>query len=158
MANRPAGSRPTAARPIAARPIAARPTVARPIAALLMVTLGSAAASAAPEAVYNSTGLPLYPNLIRGQMDGVSKTDALGHVCMRFAADTLDSLDAVEAWYRKALSGASETDLNHDERYRHFFKLSGIKLALGIDSVTVYRTADQPSTSIELFRCSPPRH
>src|SRR5271165_4587108 len=100
-----------------------RPTDLRSSATLLIFALGSAAAIAAPEAVYNSTGLPLYPNLIRGKMDSVSKTDALGHRCMRFAADTFDSLEVVEAWYRKALSGASETDLNHDERYKNYLKL-----------------------------------
>lgn len=87
-------------------------------------------------------------------MDTVTKTDALGHWCMRFAAETFDSLDLVEDWYRKALPGASETDLNHDERYKGYFKLSGIKLGIGIDSVTVFRAADQSHTSIELFRCS----
>jgi hypothetical protein len=60
----------------------------------------------------------------------------------------------VEAWYRRALPGANETDLNHDERYRNYLKLKGIKLAQGIDSVTVYTTANQSTTSIELFRCS----
>lgn len=87
-------------------------------------------------------------------MDDVAKTDALGHWCIRLAADTADRLEIVEAWYRKALVGANETDLNHDERYRNYIKLNGIKLAQGIDSVTVYTTAAQSTTSIELFRCS----
>jgi hypothetical protein len=110
-------------------------------------------ATAAQEA-YNLTGLPLYPNLTSVQMDNVTRTDAMGHLCMRFAAESFDSLDTVEDWYRKALPTASETDLNHDERYAAYLKLSGIKLGFGIDSVTVFRTADQSHTIIELFKCS----
>jgi hypothetical protein len=89
-------------------------------------------------------------------MDGVARTDALGHWCNRFSAETFDRLDMVQDWYRKALINASETDLNNDERYTSLVKLSGIKLALGIDYVTVFRSANQTVTSIELFRCSPP--
>ena len=126
----------------------------RLLAAVLACSLMGASSSASAAEVYNATGLPAYPNLIRARMDDVAKTDALGHWCIRFAADTFDRLDLVEAWYRKALVGASETDLNHDERYGSYAGLSGIKLALGIDSVTVFRTANQSTTSIELFRCS----
>jgi hypothetical protein len=126
-----------------------------PIAALLTFSLLAAGSIAAAEDVHNLTGLPAYPHLSRAQMDNVTRTDALGHRCTRFAAETFDSLDIVEAWYRKALVGASETDLNHDERYKIYDGLSGIKLAVGVDSVTVYKTANQSTTSIELFRCSP---
>jgi len=127
------------------------------IATLMTFALLSAASIASAEGVYNLTGLPTYPNLRTAKMDGVARTDTLGHWCTRFAAETFDPLDVVEAWYRKVLVGASETDLNHDERYKNYIKLSGIKLALGIDSVTVFRTANQSTTTIELFRCSPPR-
>lgn len=126
----------------------------RMLAALLACILMGASSNGSAAGVYNATGLPAYPNLIRAKMDDVARTDALGHWCIRFAADTSDRLDLVEAWYRKALVGASETDLNRDERYRSYAGLSGIKLALGIDSVTVFRTANQSTTSIELFRCS----
>lgn len=111
-------------------------------------------AAAVAQEAYNLTGLPLYPNLTSAQMDNVTKTDAMGHLCMRFAAESFDSLDIVEDWYRRALPAASETDLNHDERYAVYTKLSGIKLGFGIDSVTVFRTAYQSHTSIELFKCS----
>ena len=124
------------------------------IATLFALSLMWRTPPAAAADVYNITGLPLYPNLSRAKMDGVAKTDALGHWCIRLAADTADRLDVVEAWYRKALVGANETDLNHDERYKNYLKLNGIKLAQGIDSVTVYTTANQSNTSIELFRCS----
>ena len=127
------------------------------IVALLICFHFMAAPTADAQGVYNLTGLPLYPNLTSAQMDSVTRTDALGHWCMRFAAATYASLDTVEDWYRKALPAASETDLNHDERYNGYFKLSGIKLAFGIDSVTVFRAANQPHTSIELFKCSQPK-
>jgi hypothetical protein len=129
----------------------------RMLTTVLACILMGAASKVSAAGVYNATGLPAYPNLIRAKMDDVARTDALGHWCIRFAADTFDRLDLVQAWYRTALAGASETDLTHDERYRSYAGLSGIKLALGIDSVTVFRTANQSTTSIELFRCSAAR-
>src|SRR5271166_4372125 len=129
----------------------------RLIATLLACSLLSVASIGFAEGVYNLTGLPVYPNLSRAKMDHLTRTDAVGHWCARFSAETFDRLEVVEDWYRKALVGASETDLNHDERYRNFVNLTGIKLAVGIDSVTVFRSANQSTTSIELFRCSPPR-
>jgi hypothetical protein len=129
----------------------------RAIAALLAIAFGSIAAAAPGDGVYNLTGLPVYPRLAAARMDAVAKTDALGHWCTRFSAETNDPLDLVEAWYRKAMIGASETDLNHDERYRNYQQLSGIKLAQGVDSITVYKTAAQSRTMIELFKCSPTR-
>ncbi len=105
--------------------------------------------------VANSTGLPLFPYLSRAAMDQVTKTDTLGRRCSRFAGETSYPLDKVEAWYRTALVRASETDLTNDERYKRYAALTGIKLALGIDYVTVFRVAAGAATSIELFRCSP---
>jgi len=127
------------------------------LAVLLAFSLGCVAAIASTEDVYNLTGLPVYPRLASAKMDSVPKTDALGHWCTRFSAETNDALDVVEAWYRRVLVGASETDLNHDERYKNYLQLSGIKLAQGVDSVTVYKTANQSRTLIELFKCSPTR-
>ena len=120
------------------------------------VCLG-AASTASGEDVRNLTGLPAYPNLISAAMDETWKTDTLGRWCARFAASTGDPLDVVETWYRKRLTGASETDLNNDPRYATGQTLTGIKLALGIDSVTIFRVVNQASTSIELFRCSAPK-
>ena len=105
------------------------------------------------QSVNNLTGLPAYPNLNQASMDAVARTDALGHWCIRFVGATSDSVDVVEAWYRKALVNVSETDLTNDERYK-YDKLSGIKMAVGINYVTVYRLAAQPPTTIELFRCT----
>lgn len=114
---------------------------------------GAAAAAAAPASIPNLTGLPAYPNLSKAAMDDVYRTESLGRWCARFTATTTDSLRAVEDWYRKTLARASETDLAHDERFRDYVGLSGIKLALGIDYVALYRLGNLP-TVIELHRCS----
>jgi hypothetical protein len=103
----------------------------------------------------NLTGLPAYPNLNAAVMDEVFRTDKLGHWCMRFWADTSDSLAAVEAWYRKKLIGSSEIDLTRDKTYKSFTGLAGVKIVLGIDYVVVYKTNSQAPTSIDLYRCSP---
>jgi hypothetical protein len=103
----------------------------------------------------NLTGLPAYPNLSSAVMDGTFKTDTLGHWCMRFWADTSDSLSTVEAWYRKTLLGSSEIDLTHDKVYKNYPGLIGVKIVLGIDYVVVYKTSNQAATSIDLYRCSP---
>jgi hypothetical protein len=57
------------------------------------------------------------------------------------------------AWYRKAVPGAVESDVNQDSIYGSYFKLTGIKLTKGSDFLTVYRIADGTSASIELFKC-----
>lgn len=115
------------------------------------------AAAAAGYPVQNYTGLPVFPSLSRAAMDKVSKTDSLGRWCSRFAAETSYPLDKVQSWYRKALVNASETNLADDDNYKPLPGLTGIKLALGIDYVTVFRVTGQTGTSIELFRCSPPK-
>jgi hypothetical protein len=74
---------------------------------------------------------------------------------MRFWADTPDSLAAVEAWYRKKLTGSSEIDLARDKTYKAFAGLAGVKIVLGIDYVVVYKVNTQAPTSIDLYRCSP---
>jgi hypothetical protein len=103
----------------------------------------------------NLTGLPAYPNLNSAVMDGVFRTDTLGHWCMRFWAATSDPLLVVESWYKKALRGSSEIDLSHDKDYKKFAGVFGVKLVLGIDYVVVYKTAGEAPTSIDLYRCSP---
>jgi hypothetical protein len=110
-------------------------------------------AAGAQTSIPNLTGLPAYPNLAKAVMDDVYRTEALGRWCARFTATTTDSLGAVEDWYRKTLVRASETDLAHDERFKDYPRLSGIKLALGIDYVALYRLNNEP-TVIELHRCS----
>ena len=122
---------------------------------ILMSALAGAGAARCYD-VRNVTGLPVFPSLSRAAMDTVSKTDKLGRWCSRFAAETPYPLDKVEDWYRKALANASETNLADDGNYKPYPGLTGIKLALGIDYVTVVRVAGQTSTSIELFKCSPP--
>jgi hypothetical protein len=124
-------------------------------------SLASACAQAADspdpsaDAYGNRTGLPAYPNLTDPVMEPLARTDALGRWCTRFSADTGDSLSSVESWYRKILARASETDLTHDRNYANHPTLAGIKLALGIDYVAVYKVTIQAPTTIELYRCSP---
>jgi hypothetical protein len=125
---------------------------ARSLLGLIAVSALVNAATAAPAPVPNLTGLPAYPNLTRAAMDDVWRTEALGRWCARFTATTTDSLRTVEDWYRKTLLRASETDLVHDERFKIYPNLTGIKLALGVDYVALYRLANQP-TVIELHRC-----
>jgi hypothetical protein len=127
------------------------------LAMCVSLPLAGAASPAASEQVHNLTGLPAYPNLSTAKMDEFWKTDTLGRWCARFAGTSSDRLEVVQAWYRKALVGASETDLTSDPNYAGALNLSGIKLALGVDSVTVFKIAGQSPTSIELNRCSPPR-
>lgn len=120
-----------------------------PVLPLVIVAVLASAAE-----VTNVTGLPAYPNLQTARMDERTRTDPLGRQCAHFAATTFDPLALVEAWYRKNLTGASETDLDNDENYINPAKVTGIKLAIGIDYVTIYRVPSQPITAIELFRCS----
>jgi hypothetical protein len=124
-------------------------------ATILAAQLITAAPLTSAEDLRNLTGLPAYPNLSDAVMDGVFRTDTLGHWCMRFWASASDSLTAVEAWYRKSLIGASEIDLANDTTYKRYAGLAGIKLSLGIDYVVVYKTTSQAPTSIDLYRCSP---
>ena len=127
------------------------------IAILLTVSLSSTVPNARAREVYNSTGLPVYPYLTTADMDNVARTDTLGHWCIRFTAQASAPLEVVEEWYRKALVAPSETNLRNDQRYRNFVALSGIKLAVGIDYVTVFRIGNQSTTSIELFKCGASR-
>ncbi len=117
------------------------------------LALFASVAPAAPATINNLTGLPTYPNLDRATMDGAWRTETFGRWCATFTGVTGDSLTAVEEWYRKKLARASETDLTHDERFKAYPTITGIKLALGVNYVTLYRLVDQ-STIIELHRCS----
>lgn len=120
---------------------------------LALSALWPGAARPAGSPVINLTGLPAYPNLNSAAMDRVLKTETFGRWCARFTAETSDSLSSVESWYRKALLRASESDLVKDNQYKVYPNLAGIKLALGIDYVAVYRASNQ-ETTIELHRCS----
>jgi hypothetical protein len=118
-----------------------------------LLIMGVLVAGNASAAIDNLTGLPAYPNLTSGAMDKVFRTEALGRWCARFVGTSSDSLSTVESWYRKTLLRASETELVNDGQYRAFASLSGIKLALGVDYVAVYRI-DAQQTYIELHRCN----
>ena len=101
----------------------------------------------------NATGLPTYPHLTNAVMDPVPR-DTLGHKCIHYAATSPDRLETVEAWYRQALAGATESDINKDSMYGDYFKLVGIRLTRGADLVTVYREENGRTTSVELFKCA----
>lgn len=126
------------------------PTVA---AAALGILLPLASAGLLAAEDRNTTGLPTYPHISRAIMDPVPR-DTLGSKCIHYTADSPDPLDSVEEWYRHALQGAVESDVNLNSLYGDFFKLNGIRLTLGTDFVTVYRTANGRLTSIELFKCA----
>jgi hypothetical protein len=108
--------------------------------------------------VNNPTGLPVYPNVGHAQLEDRFRTDDLGRWCIRLSARSLDSLSAVENWYRHALSTASETDLRNDRDYESTYQeLDGIKLTLNLASVAVYRASSGAATSIDIVRCGPIR-
>jgi hypothetical protein len=127
------------------------------VGAIALCQIGMCAAvlssrSAAADVDHNTTGLPTYPHLRRAIMDAVPR-NTLGHQCTHFAAESGDPLEMVEAWYRRALPGALESDVNQDSMYGSYFKLTGIRLTKGSDFLTVYRTDTGTSTAIELFKC-----
>ena len=127
----------------------------RALAALISALPLLSGVSAASVEVNNPTGLPVYPNVDVARLDNRLRTDDLGHWCMHLSARSFDSLDAVEAWYRRALTAASETDLRHDADYGLYGNLDGIKLTKNLDFVAVYKISSQAPTSIDITRCSP---
>jgi len=77
---------------------------------------------------------------------------------MHLSARSLDSLGAVENWYRHALSTASETDLSNDGDYeRSYVGLDGIKLTMNLAFVAVYKASSGAATSIDIVSCGPVR-
>lgn len=108
--------------------------------------------------VANPTGLPVYPNVARTQLEDRLRTDDLGRWCMHFSAQSLDSLTSVEDWYRHALSTADETDLSHDRDYKSSYAaVEGIKLTMNLAFVAVYKASTGAATSIDIVRCGPLR-
>ena len=124
------------------------------IARLGLLCLLTGSSLAASVLVVNPTGLPVYPSLLGASMEDRLKTDALGHWCIHVTASSSDSLQAVEDWYRHALSKASETDLRHDVDYGIYASLDGIKLSVDLDFVAVYKVSRAAATSIDITRCS----
>ena len=114
---------------------------------VLLPALGAAA-----DVDPNTTGLPTYPHVRRAVMDAVAR-NTLGRQCTHYAAESGDPLEKVEAWYRSALPGAVESDVNENSIYGSYFKLTGIRLTKGSDFLTVYTIPSGASTSIELFKC-----
>lgn len=116
------------------------------------------ASLAVPAVMRNPTGLPVYPNVDSARLEDRLRTDDLGRWCMHLSARSLDSLAAVENWYRQALSTASETDLRNDGDYeRSYVGLDGIKLTMDLAFVAVYKASRGAATSIDIVRCGPVR-
>ena len=124
------------------------------VTASVLALLGSSLAGAANDR--NTTGLPTYPHVTQAIMDPVPR-DTLGRKCIHYVADSEDRLEAVEEWYRRVLPNAAVSDVNQNSIYGEAFKLTGIRLTLGNDFITLYRTANGRMTSIELFKCAAPR-
>ncbi|MGO9993583.1 MAG: hypothetical protein ACLPTF_13870 [Steroidobacteraceae bacterium] len=132
--------------------------VKRGLAAVVCaLPLMTCASLAMPVEVNNPTGLPVYPNVDIAWLENRMRTDDLGHWCIHLSARSSASLEAVENWYRNALSTASETDLRHDGDYGIYGDLDGIKLSKGLDFVAVYKASKRATTSIDITRCSPIR-
>jgi hypothetical protein len=118
------------------------------------LSLTTRASLAVPADVHNPTGLPVYPNIDDARLDDRLRTDDLGRWCIRLSARSLDSLETVENWYRRALSTASETDLGNDRDYESsYVELDGIKLTMNLAFVAVYKASKGAATSIDIVRC-----
>jgi hypothetical protein len=129
----------------------------RAAASACALQLMAAAAVAMPIEVQNPTGLPVYPNVGVAYMENRLKTDVFGRWCIHVSAQSSDSLETVENWYRGAMLTASETDLRHDGTYGNYVQLDGIKLSKDLDYVAVYTVSKGATTSIDITRCSPIR-
>ncbi len=127
-------------------------TGTRVVTGMAAALLAATAANGASSTIANVTNLPTYPHLSAAAMDRVWRTEYLGRWCATFTGVTDDSLATVEDWYRSRLARASETELGRDPRFGAYAALDGIKLALGVDYVALYRMPNRP-TVIELHRC-----
>jgi hypothetical protein len=89
----------------------------------------------------NDTGLPLYPKATTGSQYPVR--DGAHPAYLIYTAQSSDSLEAVEDWYRNALPQAKET--KDDNQLTH-----GIVLTNGKDKVLLYHLANGKAAVIEL--------
>jgi hypothetical protein len=129
-----------------------RSTITALAVLILCAPWGNFAPAAGPSR--NTTGLPTYPHDSGGMMDSVYRSVPNGQHCMHYAGSTPDGLSAVEEWYKKELPKAHIDDVNKNSLYGGYFKLDGIKLTIGNDFLTIYRTAKGTETSIEIFKCN----
>jgi hypothetical protein len=102
----------------------------------------------------NTTGLPTYPHDSGGTMDSVYRSVPNGQHCMHYAGSTPDALAVVEDWYRKEFPKAHIDDINKNSLYGTYFKLDGIKMVIGNDFLTIYRTEKGTETALEIFKCN----
>jgi hypothetical protein len=89
----------------------------------------------------NETGLPLYPKANTGTQYQASPDAHPAYLI--YTAQSSDSLEAVEDWYRHALPQAKET--KDDNQLTH-----GIVLTKGKDKVLVYQLGKSKGAVIEL--------
>jgi hypothetical protein len=89
----------------------------------------------------NETGLPLYPKANTGTQYQASRDEHPAYLI--YTAQSSDSLEAVEDWYRHALPQAKET--KDDNQLTH-----GIVLTKGKDKVLVYQLGKSKGAVIEL--------
>ncbi len=90
---------------------------------------------------HNETGLPLYPKANTGTQYPASPDAHPAYLI--YTAQSTDSLDVVEDWYRHALPQAKET--KDDNQLTH-----GIVLTNGKDKVLVYQLGKSKGSVIEL--------
>jgi hypothetical protein len=91
----------------------------------------------------NETGLPLYPKSNTGTQYQAPPNDHPAYSI--YTAQTSESLEVVEDWYRHALPQAKEK--KDDNQLTH-----GIVLTTGKDKVLVYQLGKSKGTVIELHK------
>jgi hypothetical protein len=89
----------------------------------------------------NETGLPLYPKANTGTQYQAPPNEHPAYLI--YTAQSSDSLEVVEDWYRNALPQAKET--KDDNQLTH-----GIVLTTGKDKVLVYQLGKSKGAVIEL--------
>ena len=113
------------------------------LAATLVIAglVGLPASVVAQQNQPNETGLPLYPGVTTGTQYPSTQTKD-GRYAI-YTAHSRDSREVVEAWYRRALPQAKETQ--DENQLTH-----GIVLRNGNDKVLVYQLLQSAGTVIEL--------
>lgn len=121
----------------------------RVVAAAAALSIAGAVTSALPAQARNQpnkTGLPLYAHTIMGTQYDAFRDPANNHWYTSYTAVvSSDSLETVEAWYRRALPKA--TEMPYVDGGKH-----GIVLNNGKDRVRVYKMGKNPGAMIELYQ------
>ncbi len=102
------------------------------------------AAQASGDVAPNNNGLPVYPHL--NKADLLQRDVYKGGIYSAYKQDTSDSLETVEAYYRKAWPGAQEGPTDSPSDY------VGIKLTKGQDFIEIYRFGMMKTVSIDAMK------